>query len=105
MLHALAEGDAFAIKSRVIDALTNTALVHNDYYREQEIREKIARLIATFPQSRPPRVGAAAVGPLSWLEQIRATGRVSDLGFKGWHPARPAEPSKANKVAGELKHA
>jgi pimeloyl-ACP methyl ester carboxylesterase len=54
ILHAIARMDAFAIKSRVIDALANPALAHSYYYESREIREKIARLIATVPPSPPP---------------------------------------------------
>jgi hypothetical protein len=53
LLHAVAKGDAFAIKAQVTHALTDTKLAHSYYYKAPEIRERIAQLIAKPPpQSR-----------------------------------------------------
>jgi len=74
ILHAIANSDPFAIKSRVTDALTNTALAHSYYYQAPEVREKIARLIATRPAATDtPPMGLAVPGlhrlPLAdWLK-------------------------------------
>jgi hypothetical protein len=54
MFDAIANGDAFEIKALVTNALTNTELVHSQYYQSATIRQKIAELIATPPQSPRP---------------------------------------------------
>ena len=64
MLHAIANMDPFAIKSRVTDALTNTSLAHSYYYRATEVKEKVAHLIAV----RPAALDSTLAG--SWLARL-----------------------------------
>ena len=52
-IEAITHGDAFSIKDRVTDALTNEALAHGYYYKSAEIQRAIARLIAARPPFDP----------------------------------------------------
>lgn len=74
MLHAIANMDPFAIKSRVTDALTNTSLAHSYYYRATEVKEKIAHLIAV----RPATLDSPLAG--SWLTRLPLADWLSDTG-------------------------
>ncbi len=71
-LHAIANMDPFAIKSRVTDALTNTSLAHSYYYRATEVKEKIAHLIAV----RPVALDSVLAG--SWLTRLPLTDWLRD---------------------------
>ena len=79
MLHAIANSDAFAIKSRVTDALTNTAIAHSYYYQATEIKEKIAHLIAVRPEATDNSLkGSSLLGlyrlPIAdWLKAPRVS--------------------------------
>jgi hypothetical protein len=72
IVNAVASMDAFAIKSQVNDALTNTALAHSHYYKAANIKERIARMIATRPAKQWP-----ATLP-SWLESFRPIAWVTE---------------------------
>ena len=45
LLPALINEDVFSIKKRVEHSLSDLAIVHSQYYRSREVRERIAKLI------------------------------------------------------------